>query len=64
MKVKKNAPLDSDFAPDGFRAVEVDPKKTGCSGCHYEEAGRCGFELKCTPPERPDGKAVIFVRKG
>ena len=64
MKNKKNVPLDPDFAPEGCKAVEVNPKKTGCSGCLYEGVGRCGFDLKCTPPERPDGKAVIFERKG
>ena len=57
----KEKKLDPKFAPKGLKAVEVDPKKTGCSGCHYENAGRCGTELKCTPCERPDGKAVIFV---
>ena len=63
-KGKKNIPLDPDFAPNGFKAVKVDPEKTGCAGCFYNGAGRCGASVKCTPCERPDGKAVIFVRKG
>ena len=56
--------LMRDLAPRGYyaRAASV----TGdCEGCAFQHSAppRCGIKRRCCACERPDKRAVIFIKK-
>jgi len=60
-----NTEIDTEYAPDGYRAELASMDHKGhafCTGCAFDNDPSPCDDRPCWPEDRPDGTHVIFVK--